>query len=523
MRNGRKLYRLVFLLALIGLVVAAAATSAVADDDGAGSQDLLAYWPFDEGNGTVASDVTGNGFDGTVIRAGWTNDGVCGSALEFANPDDQSLDPDDPRAEYVTTPFRLTQVTDQTEFTLTGWFKTASQKTQVIMGYYNGTDLIITLLNEQQPNDVHFNLRDPSVQRNTIEVTTGLNLDDNRWHHIVFRRKTTSELDIYVDGSLQPKTVLFDDVLPDHGQAADWHIGAWNDVFQNAVQYGFQGKLDEIKIYGHALSDGEIAEQFDEPCELDDDLDDDGLDDDGLDDDDAPAFSQDPTDYLLFETGDIPADGVPALDGESLLDHGWEPGPSGQQPPNILASDAEYDADGPKFGALSIFSPLSGTNLRFDLGGAVSGVTFQADIYDNLDSSTYTNVRYNISGTTVTTEVNGGEIAIFTGSGGSVTYYSVWDGSWHTTAVPRSVGFHTFTIYVEGTRTEYFIDGQLAHTDTVPRGTHMTKVGMLSSAQVGGFNETQEVWFDNIFVWLGSPAERPIGDDDADDADDEAD
>ena len=271
---------------MLGFVAPAMAEDGDDDDGGLSSMGLLAYWPFDEDSGTDAFDVTGNGYDGTVHRAAWA-DGLCGSALEFFGKDTQFEDFS--VGTYVETPFRLTQVTDATEFTLTAWFKSPSQKLQYIMGYYNGTDMIATLLNHPQPNDIHFNLRDPSVQRNLIEVTTGLNLDDNEWHHIVFRRKNTSELDIYVDGSLQPKTVKFDDVLPDHSQRADWFIGATNDVFHNRLTGVFNGTLDEVKIYDHALTDDEIAAQFSDPCREDGDGD--GVPDE--DDDDVPDEEDD--------------------------------------------------------------------------------------------------------------------------------------------------------------------------------------------------------------------------------------
>lgn len=53
--------------------------------------------------------------------------------------------------------------------------------------------------------------------------------------------------------------------------------------------------------------------------------------------DEAPP-SENPADYLLFETGDIPADGIPALDGETVLDHGWVP------PPGVSASNPHVPA-----------------------------------------------------------------------------------------------------------------------------------------------------------------------------------
>jgi len=43
---------------------------------------LVAHWPFDETRGTIANDVSGNGLDGTVVGATWTQ-GRIGNALRF--------------------------------------------------------------------------------------------------------------------------------------------------------------------------------------------------------------------------------------------------------------------------------------------------------------------------------------------------------------------------------------------------------------------------------------------------------
>ena len=36
--------------------------------------DLIGYWNMDEGNGTILTDLSGNGNDGTINGATWSND-----------------------------------------------------------------------------------------------------------------------------------------------------------------------------------------------------------------------------------------------------------------------------------------------------------------------------------------------------------------------------------------------------------------------------------------------------------------
>jgi hypothetical protein len=44
--------------------------------------EAIAHWPLDEGSGSIAHDISGNGFDGTVSNAIWTVDQL-GGALDF--------------------------------------------------------------------------------------------------------------------------------------------------------------------------------------------------------------------------------------------------------------------------------------------------------------------------------------------------------------------------------------------------------------------------------------------------------
>lgn len=55
----------------------------------------VGYWKFDEGSGSIAHDSSGNGQDGTVYGAGWT-EGISDKALQFDGVDDYVEVPDNP-------------------------------------------------------------------------------------------------------------------------------------------------------------------------------------------------------------------------------------------------------------------------------------------------------------------------------------------------------------------------------------------------------------------------------------------
>jgi hypothetical protein len=229
-------------------------------------QGLLAYWPFNEAGGTLAGDMSGNGYDGEVRNAEWTT-GVCGTALQFYGKGDQP-EPFE-TGSHVATQFKLLNVDDQIEFSLSAWFKTSSSFPQEIYSYYTGSpgDMIATLLRPSE-NQIHFNFRSPLDERNVIEVEPTVDLDDGNWHHIIFIRKSSSELEIYLDGVIQPKTVPYDVALSPYDNRANWFLGAVNDVYHDRLQDVFNGVLDEMMIFDHSLSPEEVDKLYQYPCEV---------------------------------------------------------------------------------------------------------------------------------------------------------------------------------------------------------------------------------------------------------------
>lgn len=65
-------------LSLITLLCVCVSTGALSSTEG-----LLIYFPFDEGSGDVAMDMSGNGHHGEIQGARWIDDGKVNGALEF--------------------------------------------------------------------------------------------------------------------------------------------------------------------------------------------------------------------------------------------------------------------------------------------------------------------------------------------------------------------------------------------------------------------------------------------------------
>ena len=83
--------KVIFVLSLCALLIIPSLSIANVAEDG-----LVAYWPFDEGEGKEAIDVTGNGHDGEFNGKPKWVEGKFSTALEFNGVDDHVIVADDP-------------------------------------------------------------------------------------------------------------------------------------------------------------------------------------------------------------------------------------------------------------------------------------------------------------------------------------------------------------------------------------------------------------------------------------------
>jgi hypothetical protein len=105
-----------------------------------------------------------------------------------------------------------------------------------------------------------FGIGDPGVADTTILGTT--ELDDGRWHLVTATREIdggVSNLNIYLDGQLEASgTSPY--VGPSNANSV-WEVGL-------GQTRGLAGNMDDVRVYGVALSQGEIEELFEEQVPL---------------------------------------------------------------------------------------------------------------------------------------------------------------------------------------------------------------------------------------------------------------
>jgi len=208
------------------------------------SAELIARWMFDEGSGDIAYDISGNGNDGTINGA-QSVPGVGGSALEFDGVDD-----------YVETPILDVPV----DGTVEAWVNTAiSDVRQAVFSSHNNEEFRLQLhyrpgTGGPTPGFLGLNVLYGSLAAYT---DIGSEMYDGSWHHVAFVWEGASPtIRAYWDGQEKPVTYAGQDVWEGNYNRSAVHVIGREDL--NNSNYFFVGKIDDVRMYDHALSGIEV-------------------------------------------------------------------------------------------------------------------------------------------------------------------------------------------------------------------------------------------------------------------------
>ncbi len=226
-------------LAALGLALAAP-DKLVADlNDG-----LVGYWSFDEGQEGTAYDYSGNGNHGAIEGASWTC-GVCGSALYFDGVDDYVSIADSPAFD----------VGD--EITVGAWINTTVVNAGSAIAVHDLSQAKWLLYASGSTHTVSlFYVRTSSGWELAGDSSS---VSDGVWHYVVgtFRRSSPlARIRMYIDGVLTGTNDGFDESILAGDQGV--HIGSrWGGLSD-----GFNGIIDEVRVYDRALSPDEILDLY---------------------------------------------------------------------------------------------------------------------------------------------------------------------------------------------------------------------------------------------------------------------
>ncbi|MBT4790325.1 MAG: LamG domain-containing protein, partial [Halobacteriovoraceae bacterium] len=209
--------------------------------------DLIALWKFDEATGTLI-DSSGNGYNGTAVSTPTYNQaGRVGQAMEFSSGADHIA------VSEVSVPDQLDfQIGDTISF-VTWIYPTELTATNVILekdqAFYLHTN----------GDEVSFGYERASDNNWSSYQTSSANLAINNWYHIgiTYNYGSASSAKVYING------------LESTGS---WVVGTGSEppsVNDNSIKIGasfatdeFEGKIDELSIWGKALTQTEIQQIY---------------------------------------------------------------------------------------------------------------------------------------------------------------------------------------------------------------------------------------------------------------------
>ena len=216
---------------------------------------LVAYWPMDEGSGTVAHDRSDNGHDGTLENGPeWTGESKMGKgALAYDGADDR----------IVVESF---DVEGGTGITLAAWIKPNSlnDDARIISKAQGGgtpDHYWAMVLSGNGEDDLEFRLRTDVGAPSRITVPDGQDVEAGVWTHLAVTWDVNDpNMRFYKNGEEihmagKPGAAV--------GIGPDVKIGIGNQSISagaDSMDRPFDGIMDDVAIWSRGLNQEEIAE-----------------------------------------------------------------------------------------------------------------------------------------------------------------------------------------------------------------------------------------------------------------------
>ena len=214
-----------------------------------GTGTLEAHWTFDEGSDRVALDSSGHGLNGEYHNEPKQVAGPMGSAVKL-----------DGKADYIDighpTALRLTS-----SMTISAWIKSASfpRDDAAIVSSSNGVGLNVVGYQldttiDKGPRTIGFKLGNSCGTMMARYGKTPFAL--NTWYYVtgVYNAKAKT-MDVYLNGELDNGFLLGPVMGIQKSSRKNIYIGRRSDSYQ----FGFEGEIDDVRIYSLPLTKAEIA------------------------------------------------------------------------------------------------------------------------------------------------------------------------------------------------------------------------------------------------------------------------
>lgn len=223
------------------------------------AQGPIAWWQFDEADGALASDSSGNGHDGALV-GGASFDPVGGKFGGALVLDGASGLVEVPDADDLEFP-------QGQDFTISAFFNSGGAASDnnnglVTKGYGDNPRSPTGYYLLQINNASVFELDSRCCEGATPRFRTGTigpGMNDGSWHQVaVVRDYAANEIRSYVDGTLQHTQLM------NAADGGDWDMGVNTETLQigDHLNRFTTGLIDDVALWDRALSEQEIADVF---------------------------------------------------------------------------------------------------------------------------------------------------------------------------------------------------------------------------------------------------------------------
>ena len=208
---------------------------------------LVGWWKFDETNGTIAYDSSGNGNDGNLTNGPTWTSGKIGGALSFDGVDD-----------FVQL-VRGDVVGNGLDLSISFWIKPSAVSTKAIFGEYGKNSS-----NQYQYTRNHLTISNGAIGFDQYPPAGGISgkselnsITYNIWNHVVFSQNS-SAWSLSIGGIIVSGSNGVEHYSGPTPEAA-WIGGRKHEVGNPSGSRSlFDGLIDDMRIYDRALSAAEV-------------------------------------------------------------------------------------------------------------------------------------------------------------------------------------------------------------------------------------------------------------------------
>ena len=203
----------------------------------------LAAYSFNEGTGTSAADASGNGLTGTLTNGAAWGSGRNAGAVQLDGTDD-FVDLGNPAALQLTGSTTISAWINSSSFPVDD-AAIVSRRTAASAGYQLDTTI------DRGPRTIGFKLTNSTGGQMFRYGATALQL--NTWYHVAgVYDAASATLHVYLNGQLNDGALVGTVTSTQQNPSSNVNVG------RRPTGFNFGGRIDDVRIYGRALSQLEI-------------------------------------------------------------------------------------------------------------------------------------------------------------------------------------------------------------------------------------------------------------------------